>query len=258
MPQIHAVLFDYGLVLSGPPDPNAQRRMEAILNTTHPDLRAAYWHHRDDYDLGVLNGVSFWRKVGAELAHPPSDEELKQLLQADVDLWTQPNVPMINWATALQIANISTGILSNMGDAMETGIVDRFPWIGRFSSCTFSHRLGIAKPDERIYRHAIASVGEPAEVTLFIDDRLENVEAAHAAGLHAIQYTSHEEFLARVPSCWLQRLPAASRDHVAHPLIPADPGITAEPSSFGQQAATNLGSVTPGIGVCPTISIPNP
>ena len=195
MPPIRAVLFDFGLVLSGPPDPNAHRRMEAVLNTTHPELHAAYWRHRDDYDLGVLNGTSFWRTVGAELGHPPSEGELALLLQADVDLWTQPNQPMIDWAVALQNAGISNGILSNMGDAMEAGIVARFPWVARFRQCTFSHNLGIAKPDERIYRHAIAAVGEPATATLFIDDRLENIQAARALGLQAIQYTSHEDFL---------------------------------------------------------------
>jgi putative hydrolase of the HAD superfamily len=195
MPEIRAVLFDYGLVLSGPPDPIAWRRMGTILNATHPELHTAYWRHRDDYDLGVLNGLSFWRNVGADLAHPPTDAELAQLLQADVDLWTQPNQPMIDWAAALQSAGISTGILSNMGDAMEAGIIARLPWIARFSNCTFSHRLGIVKPDERIYRHAIAALGQPAEATLFIDDRVENVEAARATGLHAIQYSSHGDFL---------------------------------------------------------------
>jgi putative hydrolase of the HAD superfamily len=169
--------------------------MEAILEVAHPELHAAYWRYREDYDLGVLNGVSFWRTVGAEVGHPPTDVELAQLLQADVDLWTQPNQPMIDWAAALQINGISTGILSNMGDAMETGIVARFPWVARFPHCTFSHRLGIAKPDERIYRRAIADIGGPAETTLFIDDRVENIATARAVGLRAIQYTSHEDFL---------------------------------------------------------------
>jgi putative hydrolase of the HAD superfamily len=195
MPPIRAVLFDFGLVLSGPPDPDAQRRMETILNATDPELRAAYWRHRDNYDLGVLNGITFWHTVGAELGHPPDEEELTLLLQADVDLWTQPNQPMIDWAIALQNAGISTGILSNMGDAMEAGIAARFPWIAGFRHCTFSHNLGIAKPDERIYRHAIAAVGEPAAATLFIDDRLDNIQAARALGLQAIQYTNHEDFL---------------------------------------------------------------
>lgn len=207
MPQIRAVLFDFGLVLSGPPDPIARQRMEGILGTTHPELRAAYWRHRDDYDLGVLNGVSFWRAVAAELARPLTEDDLAQILQADVELWTQPNQPMIDWAAALQGAGISTGILSNMGDAMETGIVARFPWIAGFAHCTFSHRLGMVKPDGRIYRHAIAAVGEPAGTILFIDDRIENVEAGRAAGLHAIQYCSHEHFLRDFHSARFDGLP---------------------------------------------------
>lgn len=195
MPAIRAVLFDFGLVLSGPPDPTARRRMETILTATHPALREAYWRHREDYDLGVLSGVSFWRTVGTELGHPPNDEELTQLLEADVALWTQPNQPMIDWAAALQDAGVTTGILSNMGDAMEAGIRARFPWLAAFRHATFSHRLGIVKPDERIYFHAIAGIGEPAGATLFIDDRIENVEAARTAGLHATQYSNHEDFV---------------------------------------------------------------
>lgn len=207
MPLIRAVLFDFGLVLSGPPDPIAQRRMENILNTTNSELSEAYWRHRLDYDLGILNGISFWRTVGAELGHPPNEDELAQLLQADVDLWTQPNQPMIDWAAALQDAAISTGILSNMGDAMETGIVARFPWIARFQHSTFSHNLGLAKPDERIYRHAITAVGEPAEAILFIDDRPENVEAARTLGIQSIQYTSHEDFVREFHKAYFTGLP---------------------------------------------------
>jgi len=89
---------------------------------------------------------------------------------------------------------VTTGILSNMGDAMEAGIRARFPWLAAFRHATFSHRVGIVKPDEGIYLHAIAGIGESAETTLFIDDRIENVEAARTVGLYAIQYTSHEDF----------------------------------------------------------------
>lgn len=195
MPPIRAVLFDYGLVLSGPPDPVSQRRMEAILGTTHSELHAAYWRHRDNYDLGALNGADFWRTVGAELRHPLNENELAELLQADVGLWTQPNQSMIDWAAALQSAGVTTGILSNMGDAMEAGIARRFPWLAGFTHRTFSHSVGMMKPDERIYRHAIADIGEPAEAILFIDDRVENVEAARVVGLQAIQYASHEDFV---------------------------------------------------------------
>jgi putative hydrolase of the HAD superfamily len=195
MPQIRAVLFDFGQVLSGPPDPTAWRRMQTILNTTDPAFRTTYWRYRHDYDLGVLSGVEFWRIVGAELGHPLSDDELAQLLHADLDLWTQPNQPMIDWAGSLQRAGIPTGILSNMGDIMEAGIIERCSWLAGFPHHTFSHSLRLVKPDERIYRHAIDAIGQPAEVTLFIDDRIENIEAARALGLQAVQYTTDESLM---------------------------------------------------------------
>lgn len=195
MTRIRAVLFDFGLVLSGPPDPLAWRRMQTILNTTDSALHTSYWRYRHDYDLGVLSGIDFWRTVGAELDHPPNQTELAQLLHTDVDLWTQPNQPMIDWAISLQKAGVPTGILSNMGDAMEAGIIDRCAWLAGFPHHTFSHRLRIAKPDEQIYRHALNAVGYPADATLFIDDRVENVQAARNLGIHAIQYADHDQFI---------------------------------------------------------------
>jgi putative hydrolase of the HAD superfamily len=219
MPLIRAVLFDFGLVLSGPPDPVAQRRMEIILNTTHSELHSAYWRHRDDYDLGTLTGARFWHLVGSELSHPPSDDELTQLLEADVDLWTQPNRAMIDWAAALQNVGTLTGILSNMGDAMEAGIGERLPWLANFPHHIFSHRLGIAKPDERIYRHAISAIDLPPRETLFLDDRIENVEAARAVGLNAIQYSDHQEFLREFSAGGFNGLllPATSASHPSDP-----------------------------------------
>ena len=207
MPQIRAVLFDFGQVLSGPPDPLAWRRMQMILNTTDAALHNSYWRHRHDYDLGVLNGVDFWRTVGDELGHPLTEAELAQLLEIDVDLWTQPNQPMIDWTISLQSAGVPTGILSNMGDAMETGIFDRCSWLSGFPHHTFSHRLKIAKPDERIYHHAIKGIDQAPDATLFLDDRIENVEAARSVGLNAIHYTTDEALLRSLQKFNLADLP---------------------------------------------------
>jgi putative hydrolase of the HAD superfamily len=195
MALIRAVLFDYGLVLSAPPDPATWERMRTLLGVDGGRFHAAYWRPRNEYDRGVLDGPGFWRAVAAELGRSLSDDELTALLDADVLLWTQPNQPMIDWAAALQRAGVRTGVLSNIGDAMEAGVMRRCKWMADFNHHTFSHRLRMVKPEAAIYRHAIAGLGVPAENVLFIDDREENVEAARAAGLQAIQYVDHASFV---------------------------------------------------------------
>jgi len=60
----------------------------------------------------------------------------------------------------------------------------------------WSFQLGIAKPDPEIYRHTLAKLGTRPEETLFIDDKLENIEAARALGMKAIQFFSVEELRA--------------------------------------------------------------
>jgi putative hydrolase of the HAD superfamily len=193
--KINAVLFDFGMVLSAPPDPTARQEMESVLGVKEATFQEAYWKHRDAYDRGVLGALTYWEHVARDLHKPLDAAKLSTLIEADNDMWTQPNKPMIEWAASLQRAGIKTGILSNIGDAMEAGIRERFPWLAEFEDHTFSHRLGIAKPDPAIYRHAAEGLGVPAEEILFIDDKEENILAARTAGMIAVQYTSHEAFL---------------------------------------------------------------
>lgn len=194
MTSIAAVLFDYGMVLSGPPDPAARAELERILDVDTESFHAAYWRYRDAYDRGALSGIAYWQQVAGDLGRTLDAGKTEALIAADTALWTQPNEEMIAWAGRLQAAGIKTGILSNLGDAMEVGIRARFPWLEDFAHHTFSHRLGIAKPDPAIYAHAAEGLGEPAERILFIDDRTENIRAAHEAGMATVLYNGHGNF----------------------------------------------------------------
>jgi putative hydrolase of the HAD superfamily len=206
MGDVKGVLFDYGMVLSGPPDPAARDDMKRVLGLDEPGFQRLYWKHREAYDRGTLSGVAYWETIARELHKPLDARQLNTLLNADTDLWTQPNREMIEWAAALQQAGIKTGILSNLGDAMEAGIRARFPWLEQFAHHTFSHRLGIAKPDAAIYRHAAEGLGLPPGEILFVDDKEENIAAARDAGMLAVQYTGHADFIAELQNLGLESL----------------------------------------------------
>jgi putative hydrolase of the HAD superfamily len=81
-----------------------------------------------------------------------------------------------------------------MPGPMETGLRARYRWIDDFTHNTWSHALNLAKPEPAIYRHAAEGLRTPPENILFIDDRIENIEAALAAGMQAIHYTTHDAF----------------------------------------------------------------
>lgn len=200
---IQAVLFDYGLVLTGPPDPAAWARMQQLTGHDEPALQAAYWTPRHAYDRGDLTGHDYWSQVAGPEAQDPI---LSQLIDADTDLWTVPNQPMIDWAISLQRAGIRTGILSNLGDSMMHGVLARCPWLNGFYHHTWSHTLNLAKPEPAIYAHAAAGLDTPPEHILFVDDRADNIEAAHRAGLQTLQYTTHEAFAAEMHARGLDAL----------------------------------------------------
>jgi len=142
-----------------------------------------------------LSAQTYWGSVARELDKAIDAEVLHALIDADTAVWTQPNVEMTEWAARLNRAGIKTGILSNIGDAMELGVLGRFPALREFSHHTFSHRLGIAKPDAEIYRHAVEGLGVAAGEILFVDDREENILAARDAGMVGVQYLGHAGFV---------------------------------------------------------------
>jgi putative hydrolase of the HAD superfamily len=191
---IQAILFDYGMVLSGPPDPAAWQRMKDLTGLAEEPLHREYWAHRHDYDRGTLTGEAYWHKAAAGAGITLTTAQLVGLIDADTDLWSQINQPMLDWAQRLQHAGIRTGILSNIGDAMTAGLLHKYDWLRAFNHCTWSYSLKLAKPEAAIYHATAEALQTPPANILFIDDRAENIEAALTAGMQAIQYTDHPTF----------------------------------------------------------------
>ncbi|WOS63612.1 HAD family hydrolase [Sinorhizobium fredii] len=65
----------------------------------------------------------------------------------------------------------------------------RFPFLTLPRGVTVSGDVGLIKPDIEIYRTHARTFGLEPAATIFIDDSLANVEAARAAGWHAIHFT---------------------------------------------------------------------
>ena len=191
---IQAVLFDYGIVLTGPPDAAAWARMLDITGLDESVFAPAYWAPRHDYDRGFLTGSEYWLAAGHHAGLKLTNSQVVELIDADNQLWTGVNQPMVDWALRLQSAGTPTGVLSNLGDEMTIGVVARQAWLSGFNHLVWSYSLKLAKPDPEIYRMTAEGFGyDPAHI-LFIDDRENNVAGAIAAGMQTILYTTQPAF----------------------------------------------------------------
>lgn len=185
---IDAVIFDYGMVLSNPQDPVAHQRLIAISGLSREVFEDHYWKYRHAYDRGDFNGSSYWRQIAEDTQSSFTPEQIEQLIENDVLMWTSLNEEMLAWVTALQEAGLKTAILSNMGEEMLRYMRQEFGWLANFNHHTWSCELRMAKPDPAIYIHACERLGVLPQQALFLDDKPENIAAAEGVGLNAIQF----------------------------------------------------------------------
>jgi putative hydrolase of the HAD superfamily len=83
-------------------------------------------------------------------------------------------------------------ILSNADLSLEERIEHTLKLHHLFDDIISSAVVGLAKPDERIYRLASERLQLPPEECVFIDDLDRNVDAARAIGMSAVHFRVHE------------------------------------------------------------------
>ncbi|MBX6387284.1 MAG: HAD-IA family hydrolase, partial [Microbispora sp.] len=82
---------------------------------------------------------------------------------------------------------------------------DDLAWLGLTyfaDEVVSSARVGVAKPDPRIFEIAAERAGVPLGRCLFVDDRAENVEAARALGMTAVLFTGVPDLEAALAPLW--------------------------------------------------------
>ncbi len=208
---MRAVIFDYGMVLTGQPDQEAHAAMVRITGLSADQFENLYWADRHAYDEGKLTGVAFWQNIVRDAKLNLGQAEIEELNRNDARMWTTQNPAMLAWQLELKQRGILTAILSNMGDSVLANMQREFDWLPRFDVLVWSYQLHMAKPDPAIYLHTLQKLGTRPDETLFIDDKRVNIEAARDLGMAAILFTSVE--------CLRQDLVAAGLD--AHLPLPA-------------------------------------
>ncbi|WP_412520369.1 HAD family hydrolase [Actinomadura madurae] len=195
-PAVKAVITDWGGVLTSPLGDAieawlAADRIDAehYKNVMRAWVKQAYngsgtnpIHGLED---GSLATEEFERLLAAELLTVDGGPvEAAGLISRMFGAFA-PVVPMYDALRAVRAAGARTALLSNSwGNEYPRDL-----FADLFDAIVISCEVGMRKPDERIFRHALDLLGLDAAACVFIDDIEHNVHAAEALGIRGILHT---------------------------------------------------------------------
>lgn len=158
------------------------------------DAAPAAWHHYDELvDAGVGHP---WRELmskllsGAGIAEPGALVDWLYTQQATRNLWRRPIEPMLDLVRELRGKGVAIAALSNSEGHLRD-LLEEIELAPLFDAVVDSGRVGIAKPDPRLFAYTLEVLAVTPSVVVHIGDSWSaDVEGALAAGWHAIWYRS--------------------------------------------------------------------
>ncbi len=184
------LILDFGEVLTRAQPRASIEQMAALAGLPVDDFIARYWRHRRDYD-GGLSGDLYWRRVLDGLGRA-SSRTIAALIDEDAVSWCDYREEVWDIAAGFRGAGGRTAMLSNGVFEIISRIRKARPLEVWFDAVVVSCEVGCSKPDPAIYRICLDRLGVEVQESLFVDDRVENIDAAAALGLRTLHFTGDE------------------------------------------------------------------
>lgn len=185
---IRAIVLDIGGVLLRTEDRTSREKLEQKYDLPHGDSDRIVFN--SDVALASTLGTSgpdlIWQNVAQKLALSPEGlKEFKRLF------WAGDRVDreLIEFLQECRDDYI-VALLSNAWQNFRSVLAEKYQIKeGQTVDKIFiSSELGVAKPNERIYKILADGINCEMNEILFVDDFIENIEAAEALGINAIHY----------------------------------------------------------------------
>lgn len=190
---ITTVIFDLGGVLLRTEDREPRTRLAERLGMTYEELEGAVYGSREPM-RGEISAEDHKRSVLKNLGLPEDsmDEFGKGFWGGD-----RLDGKLVDFIRGLR-GDYSTALLSNAWDDLRPLLVNVWRIADAFDHIFISAEMGLAKPDPRIYQAVSAEIGKEPSELVFVDDFIENIQAAREEGWNAIHFRSREAALAEL------------------------------------------------------------
>ena len=185
--RVEAVVFDLGNVLI-PFNPRwlfrKLLRDEASIDRFFAETDFDAWNTAMDAGCRFADGIA---------AHSRRFPHYRVLFETFFARWPEtigePIAESVEVLRGLQQSGIRTYALTNFSAETYPLAAARFPFLADFDGAVVSGDEGVVKPDPAIYQRLVERYAVVPARAVFIDDKLENVDAARRLGFHGIHFT---------------------------------------------------------------------
>jgi epoxide hydrolase-like predicted phosphatase len=183
---LKAIIFDFGGVLVRTEDRLPRRELAKELGMSYEEIDQLVFSSLSGKQAarGLISAQEHWEEIGKTLDLTPArlKDFRTRFFEGDRLDWELIEA-IREWRGRYRVA-----LLSNAWDDLRNYLDGTWHIMDDFDQIIISAEVGYTKPDHRIYRLALERLNVSAEQTLFVDDFVENVEAARQVGLLAIHF----------------------------------------------------------------------
>ncbi len=209
--RIQVLLLDVGGVIVPPADPNALAHVAHQLGLSAAEVGALLYEWEPWYALstGQLEEDAYWRALGDRVGWDAAD-----LRRLAAPVWEPDRVDneVMDLARALH-GQVRLAILSNATMRLEDHL-GRLGVVSYFDPIINSARVGLRKPDPRIFAHTLDALGVAPAAILFVDDKRRNTAVAEQFGVPSVLFDRSATLASALTTRGL--LPPRERD-LTHP-----------------------------------------
>ena len=189
---IKTIFFDIGGVLI---DIHPERTYQYLSDSADVEVSMVKesfpWDAHDQYERGIMNNEDWFITYKESLPQPCC---LKRS-----DFWNAWKLLLgeeKNTVNILEALNkqYSIWLLSNTNPKhIQDEIEKRYLFPSLVNGAVYSYDVGFRKPEKEIYEIAMQRANTKPQECLFIDDLLENIQAAKQIGIEGIHFRSSEQ-----------------------------------------------------------------
>ena len=188
---VNTVIFDLGKVLAGFNTRSSVREIvpeeEAYRAVEQAVFLSPAW---EEHDKGLLTEEEEIRDF---VSNAPGYEKEIRLTYEKLGKCVWKLDYADSWIQELKALGIRVFALSNWPKHIYEQCGDVLDFLDRMDGYILSYREHVIKPDPEIYRRLLERYQIRPKEAVFVDDRIQNVEAAERLGIHGIHFRGLEQ-----------------------------------------------------------------